>query len=67
MAGSLRADTGQLPVTGQLFEAHNLWKQSWALCMLARFACEDSRQLVTKSQDLRVVTRRSRMRLIKFP
>ena len=67
MAAPLWADTGQLPVTGQLFEAHNLWKRSWALRMLARFASEDARQLITESDDLRARARRSRMRLIKFP
>jgi hypothetical protein len=67
MAAPFPADTGQLPVTERLSEAHNLWKRSWALCMLARFACEDSCQLVTESTDLRAGARRSRMRLIKFP
>jgi len=67
MAAPLRAEIGQLPVTGQLSETHNLWKRSWAICMLARVSCEDSRRLIMKSNDLKAWARRSRMRLIKFP
>ncbi|HEY7503492.1 MAG TPA: hypothetical protein VH700_05260 [Gemmatimonadales bacterium] len=40
-----------------------LWKRSWALGILARFACDDSARLVTEAQSLVAQFRRSRMRL----
>jgi hypothetical protein len=56
------------PAGRQLSETfYKLWKGSWALGVLARFARLDSDRLVTQSEDLRALARRSRLRLIKFP
>jgi hypothetical protein len=41
-----------------------LWKRSWALRVLARFACQDADRLVRQSEDLIALARRSRLRLI---
>ena len=40
-----------------------LWKRSWALGVLARFAREDAARLVIEAQDLVARLRRDRMRL----
>ena len=40
-----------------------LWKQSWSLCVLARFAREDASRLVIEAEHLVSTLRRSRMHL----
>jgi hypothetical protein len=41
-----------------------LWKRSWALRVLARFACGDADRLVRQSEDLIALARRSKLRLL---